>query len=131
MPTLEEQLEPLTISQARLRLQRFGCGSNELAAAEARAQQQGGRVMKKACLISLLCRLHRTAPERFPRRVSRAAGYPLASSVLAPLLTELRGTKWPLKKGRNVDAAHYLVLVRRCLSTLGPVACAKPYCPFC
>ena len=119
MPTLEEQLEPLTISQARLRLQRVGCGSNELAAAEARAQQQGGRVMKKACLISLLCRLHRTAPERFPRRVSRAAGYPLASSVLAPLLTELRGTKWPLKKGRNVDAAHYLVLVRRCLSTLG------------
>ncbi|KOO23201.1 hypothetical protein Ctob_002887 [Chrysochromulina tobinii] len=70
MPTLEQQLEPLTISQARVRLQRFGCGSNDLAAAEARAQQH----------------------------------------VLTPLLTELRGTKWPLKKGRNVDAAHYLVL---------------------
>jgi hypothetical protein len=113
MPTLEQQLEPLTISQARVRLQRFGCGSNDLAAAEARAQQHGGRVMKKACLIAFLCRLHRCAPERFPRRVLRAAGCPLASSVLTPLLTELRGTKWPLKKGRNVDAAHYLVLVRR------------------
>lgn len=130
MPTLEQQLEPLTISQARVRLQRFGCGSNDLAAAEARAQQHGGRVMKKACLIAFLCRLHRTAPERFPRRVLRAAGVDIDSSVLAPLLTELRGTKWPLKKGRNVDAAHYLVLVRRWLSNPGPEACAKPDCPF-
>ena len=107
MPSLEEQLEPLTISQARLRLARFGCG--DTSAAESCAQARGGRVEKKAWLIRTLCRLHRTLPRAFPRRNSWIQGTRLCASVVAPLLAELRATSWPRKK-RNVDAQHYLVL---------------------
>ena len=108
MPPLEEQLEPLTIGQARARLQGFGVGST--AAGEARAQRRGGRVEKKAYLIGLICRLHRAQPVQFPRAVRRARGAPLQAAVLDPLLAELRSTVWPQKRGRNVDAQHYLVL---------------------
>lgn len=104
-PPLHIQLEPLTMSQLRDRLNNYGV---EFAQAESIAMKAGGRVGKKAELIRLLCK-HYCEQEPSLRQRIFMSGVPVDNTLLQPLLQCLRATQWGLKT-RNVTAAEYLVL---------------------
>lgn len=103
-PTLQQQLEPLTMTQIRQRLGQFGI--TDTAHREQEAQRTGGRVAKKEMLKELLCECHQSA---FPRQQLYAKGQPVPMQLVSPLLEHLQQLVWPPKK-RNVCAQEYLVL---------------------
>lgn len=104
VPSLQQQLEPLTISQLRQRLRTLGCATTDV---EQRAQAAGGRLAKKQALLDLLCECYRDG--RLKRTERHTAGTPVPAEILAPLLQELRSMRWPAKK-RKVQAEQYMVL---------------------
>eukprot|EP00930_Biecheleria_cincta_P086656 TRINITY_DN75915_c0_g1_i1.p1 TRINITY_DN75915_c0_g1~~TRINITY_DN75915_c0_g1_i1.p1 ORF type:complete len:412 (+),score=65.80 TRINITY_DN75915_c0_g1_i1:109-1344(+) len=104
VPSLQQQLEPLTISQLRQRLQTLGCATTDV---EQQAQAAGGRLAKKQALLDLLCECYRDG--RLQRTERHTAGTPIPSELLEPLLNELRSLRWPVKK-RKVQAEQYMVL---------------------
>lgn len=106
VPSLEQQLDPLTISQLRERLVSYGHDTMDL---EEQAQSTGGRIAKKNALVQMLCYLYRSNPTTYPRFCRYTAGVPVPATLVNPLLACLRQIKW-LPKKRKVDASEYLVL---------------------
>lgn len=105
-PSLEEQLEPLTISQLRYRLSEL---NYNLSALEECAQKSGGRIAKKKLLIDILCFQHRNNPTLFPRIIVHMSGKMIPENLLTPLRSCLTNLTWQVKK-RKLQASEYLVL---------------------
>lgn len=109
MPSLQEQLSPLSESQLRARLTKLQNPSDP--DEERTAYRRGGRIAKKDYLLDRLARSYRSGAAA--REVERVcAGVELPRARLKSMLDELRRTEWGKKGGvgRKVDAQRYLVL---------------------
>ncbi|GMH65151.1 hypothetical protein TrRE_jg3370 [Triparma retinervis] len=112
MPSLPDQLSPLSEKQLRLRLTTLGRPSDP--SDERAAYSRGGRLAKKAYLLDLLASCYREGlAVRVVRRIT--AGIALPADRTSAVLEALRHADFGKKgggKSRNVEAQKYTVLGR-------------------
>jgi len=106
MPSLLEQLEPLTETKLRDRLEANGRYDREK---EQEQYRRAGRLGRKLFLKEELARMYREDCER--RTLATGAGKEIAAALYDSLLAELRKVVWPKKRSRKaVQADCYMVL---------------------
>ena len=105
-PSLQSQLEPLTLAQLRDRVQLLDAsGFATLDQLVDRGIAENGVVAGKALLVDHLCAVHTAQP----RRCRYARGVSIDAALCDTLLTTLRAANWG-EKERRVIAEQYLTI---------------------